>query len=65
MTLYQIQTLCTRTYGDADVECHVVDGGEVLLVVHIPWGVRKDVNFGIIRERFSQIARPLQTIDER
>lgn len=53
-----------RTYGDSDVERHVMDSGKVLLVVHIKHTVGEDLNPSVLRQGLPQLACPLQAVDK-
>ena len=55
--------MLTHTYGDTNVEPHVVDGGEVLFVVDIPHRVRKDLHSGVVGEHIGQFPGPAQAVD--
>lgn len=56
--------LPTLTYGDPNVESHVTEGGEVLLIVNVEDTVGEDLHSCVVGELVSQLPGPLEAIDE-
>ena len=64
VTLYQPTPHLVPTYGDTNVESHVLEGGEVLLIVNIEHTVREDLHSSVVGELVSQFPGPFEAIDE-